>query len=381
MAAARKGNGGLVHWPAPLRFLGSLLGPPPAPPAQLDEWEWEAFARLVIDRHRVAPAALAALERSGTPVPAAVLERIRVEARSNAFAALAQKAETRRVFLALAERDCRPILLKGWPLAEELTGSAAGRHSKDIDLYIDAEERSACYEVLHDLGYRVAAHHRGRLPLLGEAALVSECNDLELRHKDGGQVEIHWRSNHFRGWPDLRRICRDGRTWPLDETGLRVRVPRAAANVIYLSLHGQQHAWLRLKWLYDIALYMRRDDHAAFKDALESARAAGAERAVVTAVHLAHRVFGDPLPAGWPELGSFASRTVTRLMDGIAADRPPGSPRARFDFYWIALLMAEGAAQRIGVLRYAFWRGPHLFLASCRRGIQGRTAVPWSHRT
>ena len=59
-------------------------------------------------------------------------------------------------------------------------------------------------------------------------------------------------------------------------------------------------------------------------------------------------------------------------MAGIAAENAmPLSPRARFDFYWVALLMAEGAAQRLGVLRYAFWRGPRLFLAGWRRALRG----------
>ena len=354
----------------PLRALVSLLGAGPAPEIRLGPEEWDVFTRLVVDRHRVAPATLAALERAGTPAPAEVLERIRAEARDNAFAALAQKAETRRVLTALAERGCRPMLLKGWPLAEELAGSAAGRHSKDLDLYIAAEERVACYEVLRGLGYHVAAHHRGRLPLLAEPALAAECNDLELRHENGGQVEIHWRSNHFRGWPDLRALAGAGREWPLDGTGLRVRVPSPAANLVYLALHGQQHAWLRLKWLYDIACLMRRDGGGKLGAALETARAAGAGRAVVAAVHLAHRVFGDPLPPGWPRPDLLARRTIAHVMAGIAAENAePLSPRARFDFYWVALLMAEGAGQRLGVLRYAFWRGPRLFLAGRRRAL------------
>lgn len=370
MAAAGGVNRELARWPVPLRLLVSLLGPAPGRARGLDRAGWDEFARLVIDRHRVAPPVLPVLERDASAVPADVLERIRAEARANAFAALAQKAETRRVLLALAERGCRPMLLKGWPLAEELAGSAAARHSKDIDLYIDAGERGLCYEVLRDLGYTVADHHRGRLPILGKAALASECNDLELRHASGNQVEIHWRSNHFRGWPDLRATCGEAREWALDETGVRVRVPTPAENLTYLALHGQQHAWLRLKWLHDIALFMRRSGGSAHEGVLEAARSAGAERAVISAVHLAHTVFGEPLPRGWPEPDRLARLTLAWLMRGIAADRAPGSRRARFDFYWIALLMAEGAAQRLGVLRYAFWRGPRLFIAGWRGGAR-----------
>jgi hypothetical protein len=269
-------------------------------------------------------------------------------------------------------------MLKGWPLAEELFGAAAERHSKDIDFYIAPDEIGACLDVLGGLGYEICSEHRDRTALVGRPALLAECNDLALWHEARQcQVEVHWRSNHFRGWPDLSELDDKERDWPLDDTGIRVRIPSGTACLAYLALHGQQHSWTRLKWLHDIALIMRSRDDAMLAADLEAARRVGAGRAVVTAVHLAHRVFGDPLPVGWPQPDWIARRMLRRFASGISADSAaPGKPRARFNFYWVGLVMAEGAAQRLGVLRYAFWRGPRLylsrlFLSGGRRGETG----------
>lgn len=373
---------GIAGWPTPLRLLAGLLGAPdrgsdraPSPdPAALDRRQWDEFARLVVERHRVAPAALAALEATGIAPPEEVLGRIRAEARANAFEALAQKAETGRLIKALAARDCRPMLLKGWPLAEEIAGSAAARHSKDLDLYIRLDELGACYRALAELGYQPVSEHRDRLPLLRHRALASECNDIALERSDGRQVEVHWRSNHFRGWLDLRDICSEGREWPLDSTGISVWIPTATGNLLYLALHGQQHAWLRLKWLHDIALIVRQHEDAELNAALAMAAGAGAERALVGAVHLSHRVFATRLPRHWPPPDRVTARMLDRFIRGIGADgAAPGTPRARFEFYWVGFVMAEGLAQRVGVLRFAFWRVPRLFLASLRTaGAGGR---------
>ena len=357
---------GDTGWPMPLRLLSALLSAEPGPLPTLSLEQWDAFADLVIERHRVAPAIAAAFAASGLAPPDPVRARIEAEARANGFAALRQKAETGRLIAALAARGCRPVLLKGWPLAEELMGSAAARHSKDIDLYIAPGEIAACLDVLGGLGYRIDDEHRARAPLVGRAAFAAECNDLSLWHNELLlQVEIHWRSNHFRGWADLREFSGAGREWPLDGTGIGVRVPSATANLIYLALHGQQHAWARLKWLHDIALIMRRRDGASLVADLDAARRTGAERAVVAALHLAHLVFGDARPPGWPAPDRIARRMLRRFATGIAAgSAAPGTSRARFDFYWVGLLMAEGLRQRLGVLRYAFWRRPRLFWAA-----------------
>jgi len=88
---------GDTGWPMPLRLLIALLGTEPGPLPALSPEQWDEFAALVIERHRVAPAIAAALAASGLTPPDPVRARIEAEARANGFAALRQKAETGRL--------------------------------------------------------------------------------------------------------------------------------------------------------------------------------------------------------------------------------------------------------------------------------------------
>lgn len=371
LAPSQRSPHGTARWPDALRAIAGLLaGPAPlaerALAGEVSARFWQTFLDLAIERHRVAPALAAACAQAGLALPEPVAGALAEAARANMQRALALKAETARLLRHLGDAGCRALVLKGWPLAEELAGSAGLRHAGDLDLQVAPEDAPRCCRLLLELGYRATPEHRHRARLLDHPALLEECNDLAFESPAGPVVELHWRSNHFRGWPDLAEMG-GVRRWPLDATGIAVFVPSRAANLVYLALHGQQHAWARLKWLHDIALARRVYDERDLAAALGLAEALGARRALVTALHLAAAVFGTPLPPGWPACDRRGARMIGRYLAAIAApEAEPGSLRARVGFYWTGLVMAESARQRLGVLRYALLREPRLRLAARR---------------
>jgi hypothetical protein len=87
---------GFSGWPASLTLLTALLRAEPNSDPTLDEDEWAQFTDLVVERHRIAPAIVAALSATGMTPPGPVLVRLRTEAQANAFMALANKVETAR---------------------------------------------------------------------------------------------------------------------------------------------------------------------------------------------------------------------------------------------------------------------------------------------
>ena len=340
-------------WPQALNLVANLLSGADVIASGLTSEDWRTFTNLVVDRHRVAPMVLKAASDIGLEMPTEVAAAISSTANNDAAAALRQKAESFRVLSQLANAGCRPSVLKGWPLAEALYGSAGLRHAKDLDLYIAPHEIDLCIAVMADLGYEIDDEHRARIPFIDRPGFRQEFNDLSLYHAARDvQIEVHWRSYHFRGWPDLRNIPGALQDWPLDRTGLIVRVPSPTANLIYLSLHGQQHIWLRLKWLLDIArIFTSRDDAQLIGD-LSAAREVGAGRAVIIAGHLAQVVLGSPLPSSWPVPDHAGTRAIERFRQLIADDdSAPGTLRARFHYYWMSLVLAESLSQRVGVLR------------------------------
>lgn len=343
----------MPDWPQPLALIAAALSGRALP--TLDDAGWDEVARLAVERHRIAGPLLEALAER--PIPGRAREALAAEARANTHAALVQKAETVRLLRDLAAAGCRPVLLKGWPLAEWLYGSAGLRHAKDIDLHVGESEIGCTAAALERLGYIVAGEHAARLPALGLDAFRAEYNDLAFVHPaTGTEIEVHWRSYHFRGWPELGEMRDAVVDRPLDATGLSVRVPSPSAGLVYLALHGQQHVWLRLKWLLDIDRFARARGAALTGD-LAYARAAGAGGAVALALTLASRIFATPLPAGWPRPSRSEARMMSRVLRLMADDgAAPGGLAAKVEVYRAALTRAETPGQRLGVLRYLVWR-------------------------
>ncbi|MEM8699685.1 MAG: nucleotidyltransferase family protein [Pseudomonadota bacterium] len=350
------------HWPAPLRFLAASLSGRPRP--ALDAADWDQFADLAVERHRLAAPLAARLQ--GDDIPTRIRDALETASAQAALEALAQKAETLRLLDAFAAEDLMPVLLKGWPLAERLFGAAGMRQAKDIDLHIAPGELPRAVRVLEELGYRPHPAHLGRCALARRPspALIAETNDIAWMHPSGQVVELHWRLTHLAGWIELAEIDAPLISHPLDATGHTLLVPGDRANLIYLSVHGQLHLWGRLRWLYDIARLMELRSTTDLEGDLAEAERVGAGRAVRIATHLAATVFAAPLPRDWPELDWLERRAMAQFLALIAGEGGrPGHRVARLGFYLSTLGLGEGLTQRLAAPRYALWRNLRLSLA------------------
>jgi hypothetical protein len=353
---------GGVDWPRPLILLCALLAGRPemaeTAASRMTDAEWESFIDLVIARHRVAPAIAEAVRASGVAPPGPVLQTIRDEARANGFAALAQKNESLRLAGVLEAVGIRAIWLKGWPLAEQLYGAPGLRHSNDIDFLVAAGERLAAARCLRESGYVPAEEHRLRARLFEQPAVEAECKDVQYYHPGTGLVvELHWWTSHFRAWPEFRDLDEAPVALPGVAGPASILVPGPLGQLVYLSGHGQQHLFGRLKWLLDIARLAELRGLQPLAEDMKRAEAAGTGRVVRLALHLAHRVFAADVPGEARDLPENEARWAEEILTEIADPRAtPGRPRARLGFYRWHLRMAETPAQIAGVFRYALWR-------------------------
>ncbi|MEM9043953.1 MAG: nucleotidyltransferase family protein [Pseudomonadota bacterium] len=349
-----------TSWPQDLVDLVSLLkGLAPEEADRLSR----ALA-LGVTRHRLGPY-LANLLRDRQ-----VAERdhhlLAQEGEAGIVAALRQKAETRPAIEALRAAGCTPVLVKGWPLAERLYGSAAIRHSKDIDLHVTEDHLSQAVEALMDLGYLPIAGHAARVPLAraGDRRLTDETNDIAFLAPDGRHVELHWRLTHLHGWVALEAIPEAIIEHPMDGGGT-VEILSDRAALIYLSVHGQLHMWGRLKWLLDIAKLLAMQPSEVWLEDLAIANQLGAGRAVRIAVGLAHRVLGAPLPVGWPAPNWLERRAMDHFAHLIASPGgAPGATKARIHYHLCVMAYGEGLTQRLASPRYAIARNLKIWLAS-----------------
>lgn len=345
-------------WPQDLRdLIGILRGAGPEAP--------ERIARAIdlgSTRHRLGPY-LAELMR-GQTLPAETQAQLAQEAQAAAFAALAQKAETQRCLDALGVLRCRPVLAKGWPLAEQLFGSAALRHSKDIDLHIGEPDLPQAVAAITDLGYLALHKARLRLAQSGDLRLTAETNDIAFYDLDGHVLELHWRLTHLRGWIRLDAIPEARVPYPL-ETGGTIDVLSDRAALIYLSVHGQLHMWGRLKWLVDIAQLLPRKPDREWCEDLAIAERLNSGRAVRIAVHLAHIVLGARLPEGWPAPSWLERRAIAHFLHLIASPGgEPGQTKARLHYHLCVMAYGEGLTQRLASPRYALLRNLRIWWAA-----------------
>lgn len=353
-------------WSAGMRLLqalcaqaiGALAGVPAPGAAAGDADTWQALGMLAIDRHRIGPVLAPLVAPAGAPDD--VVRLFAAEATRSAQTALAHIAETRRIRADLAPLGIDPVVLKGWPLAESLYGSAARRQAMDLDLLMPYEAVMVTAERLRALGYAAHGHSDA---LLGSRAMREESKDLNFFHPGTGlTIELHWQLHHFRHWPDP--LADAGSRMPHPGPSEAVTVLSDRANLIYLSLHGALHVWARMKWLLDIALLAHRRGAGALAGDLEAARRIGAGAPVALALRLSARLFASPLPAGLPAPSPAESRMVDWLVGALA--RPDTGPHSLHNSFWkraVPVALAANAGQVVGVVRYDTWRRARLGLA------------------
>ncbi|MEM1160176.1 MAG: nucleotidyltransferase family protein [Pseudomonadota bacterium] len=318
--------------------------------AGLRPGDWDAFARLAITHHRVAPLVLPRLE--GTALPDPVRAQLAQSVHRNAVQALVQVVETGAMRAALEQAGIALGVLKGWPLAERLYGSVGGRHAGDLDLLVPEARVEAACAALGALGYgpdRSTPKMRRRARGLGDPGLVKAAKDIALSHPDKTlTVELHWQLLNYHGWPAL--LDRPGALIRQESQAGPLLVPEPATDLIYLSAHGSLHLWGRLKWLADIAAFARAAGPEALGAHWAAAERLGVARPMALALGLAARLFGTPLPPGMARETGLERWILARLG---RTDRPPtDGPAYQIGLRWMGLRLAQGWRQKLGIVGY-----------------------------
>ena len=363
------------NWPRPLSLIAALLRPGAGSDAALlahglSKADWQRFADLATERHRIAPVIVSGL--GALEMPDEIRERLRRSARENAARTLEQMAETRRIADALTGLGIKPVVFKGWPLAERLYGSAAARHTGDLDLLIPEDRLAACCAAMADLGYRPDRHHRGNVRIAASRALREDGKDIKFLHPMTGlAVELHWHLYPFRGWPDpLAHPAALER----QRTGIGIlQSPSDAANMQYLSIHGTLHLWARLKWLADIARLAQRRGLVELEADVERARALNILTPVALALRLSARLFASPLPRSLSASDSGLMRIEAWMLDAMTRDDtiPVITRRYRIWVRLMAFRLAATRAQFFGALRYDTVRRVRLGAAHLANRLTG----------
>jgi len=254
---------------------------------------WSEFVALA-ERHRVAALVYAALRKSEVLLPPSFEPALQGLSRQEALKELALAGEVVRLVKALSEAGVDPFLLKGVSIALQGYRRLGLRTNRDIDLLVETGELATSEAVLTRLGYK-------RLEPAGSLT-TNVLHQWTVLHKDmvyfnagaDSIVEIHWRLFDN---PNLMPPIGQGAPERLSYGGCSLRILPRDYNIIYLCLHGMQHAWSRMKWLADLGAMLSglsQDEVAAVHS---QAAAWGLGAPVAASLALCGRILHSPVPA------------------------------------------------------------------------------------
>lgn len=257
--------------------------------------DWPAFRQLV-DRHRVAGLAFAALKAAQITPDRAVASALALAAlqirRDNHIAA----AETVRLQARLDAEGIEARFFKGAAVAQLAYGSLDIKHSKDIDILVAPAQAPRLVALLEADGYRLwlpasrldAAHWPALLRFGKEVAMVRPGTSL--------QIEPHWRLAS-----NPRLLARLDASAPAQTITLTghgdVRTLTREDSFAYLCVHGMEHGWFRLKWLADLHALVAGAAPDEIVALYRHAEGLGVAPSVLVAFALCEALFGLALPA------------------------------------------------------------------------------------
>lgn len=254
--------------------------------------DWRLLEQLAA-RHRVGGLVGNALVEAGLKLPRDIRGAFAREVKNAGQSELRSAVEAQRICRLLADAGMKPRLIKGPAVALMAFGRLGLRINRDIDIIVDRHEVDDAARHLADLGYR-------RIEPAPDASAatvrhwMATHKDLVFANDQGMLVELHWLLF------DNRALMPE----PLADPASPVRYGpfsfdtfSTVFTIVYLCVHGAQHAWSRLKWLADVAALLQQIDATALEQCLVLARRRRVYPALGQALVLSHLYLGLAIPA------------------------------------------------------------------------------------
>jgi hypothetical protein len=283
--------------------------------------DWARFLR-VVRRHRVEGLVGDALRRAGIDLPEPVGAELHQQARDIPRQNLAFAAESLRLRRQFDRAGVTCLFVKGATLDILGYGSLGLKRARDIDLVIAAEAVERACALLVEAGYvrtiPGAEVREEQFPIW-----LRLCKETSWRHlRSGIVVELHT------GLVDNPSLlpnvgAHSPRQWV--EIGGGMQLPTLAREELfaYLCVHGATHAWSRLKWIADVAAFLKDFSSEELERLFRRSRELGVGRCSAQALLLCEKLFGLEVPQHLAaELtGDLATRRLVRIALAAMAGR------------------------------------------------------------
>lgn len=254
--------------------------------------DWAFVVRLA-ERHRVSGLVYHTLHAAGVSVPAESWSRLTAQSQAIARQNLALAAETVRLQQRFEAARIPVVTLKGLSLAQRAYGSIALKHGRDIDILVPPDRAFAALRLLEEDGYALI-DPAPRMSDRQRHAFIARGYELQVARSRSAPVELHWRLSenpHLMHGSDPFSATQD-----VQLPGGTVRTLDDAGLFAYLSVHGANHFWFRLKWLADLNALLGAIGGGDVDEYYRRAQAQGAGLCAAQALLLCERIFERRLP-------------------------------------------------------------------------------------
>ena len=244
-----------------------------------------------VARHRVAPQVHRALTEAGVRLPPGTAARLAQMAGQAARRSLNLARESLSLQSTFDRAGLDATFVKGSALALLMHRDVGMKDSWDIDLLVRPDQVEAACDLLIAEGYLL--DYPKRLSPDAFRRFQDVAKECVFFHPARNiYLELHWKlvdNPHELSGLDLRQ------TQSVALGSGKLRTLADPELFAYLCVHGTRHSWSRLKWIADVAAFLKGRSSDEITRLRDQAVAMGAGRAPDVALTLCQRLFGHPL--------------------------------------------------------------------------------------
>ena len=223
----------------------------------------------------------------------------------------------RMAVAALRDAHVPACALKGPALAERFYPRPQSRHCLDLDILVRPEEFDRAAAVLARVGYRTGDS-------LTRDYQREFSHHLEYAGPGLPPLELHFRTYAGFGAELPAGALFDRATPFVLGSGVSVLVPAPEDEFVYLSVHAAGHSFIRLVWVYDLALLVRKHPSLDWNRVAATAAQFGVIAPVAYAIRLLQLWLGvtiEGLPLALQHRNA-RSRMADWLLDEVSTPQP-----------------------------------------------------------
>lgn len=320
------------------------------------------------DGHSLTPLLYATWRRAGLldRLPAGVRDRLARAYSDNSRRNQNIRQELLELHQILTQAEVPHVVLKGWPLVEQLYADPAERVLYDHDLLVPFDRAEVGHQALQAAGF---------CPLPAKDEWVKKHLPPLWRNDgyrwDGYLFDPHYPRPvelHLQLWEQNWRGLKVGHlagVWAQAQTATVAGVPMQLLDkedmLIHLAMHFAGHLVeraARLNQLLDLARFVQQSMPLDWERIWAKISQANINRFIYASLLLAHQVFGAPLPPAliWQRLASVTPTAFRSWLlehgptDVLTADyRQPHKGKD----YQLTFLAANSFGERLGIIRFA----------------------------